>query len=123
MGSWTEHVVSWTGRPSPGLHIMRYEDMLREPERAFGAVTRFLGLNPRRERLLKAIEQSSFRNMQEQESRKGFEERSDKSERFFREGRAGQWREVMTPAQIEAIVTAHRQQMTRFGYYPLPAQD
>jgi hypothetical protein len=27
----------------------------------------------------------------------------------------------MTQAQIEAVVTAHRQQMTRFGYYPLPA--
>jgi hypothetical protein len=121
LGSWTEHVASWTARPSPALHVMRYEDMLNEPERAFGGVTRFLGLNPRRERLLKAIEQSSFRNMQEQESQRGFEERSDKAERFFREGRAGQWREAMTPAQIEAVVAAHRQQMTRFGYYPLPA--
>jgi hypothetical protein len=121
MGSWTEHVASWTARPSPALHVMRYEDMLNEPEKAFGSVVRFLGLNPRRERLLKAIEQSSFRNMQQQESQKGFEERSDKSERFFREGRAGQWREAMTQAQIEAVVTAHRQQMTRFGYYPLPA--
>lgn len=123
MGSWTEHVVSWTGRPNPALHVMRYEDMLNEPERAFGGVTKFLGLNPHPARLLKAIEQSSFRNMQEQESQKGFEERSDKSDRFFREGRAGQWREKMTAAQIEAIVAAHRQQMTRFGYYPLPKQN
>jgi hypothetical protein len=121
MGSWTEHVLSWTGRPSPALHVMRYEDMLNEPEKAFGGVTRFLGLNPVRPRLLKAIEQSSFRNMQEQEQQKGFDERSDKSGRFFREGRAGQWREVLTSAQIDAIVTAHRQQMTRFGYFPLPA--
>ena len=123
MGSWSEHVVSWTGRPSPGLHVMRYEDMLSEPEKAFGALTRFLGLNPQRGRLLKAIEQSSFRNMQKQEEQKGFDERSDKSERFFREGRAGQWREILTAEQIDAVVAAHRQQMSRFGYYPLPAPN
>jgi hypothetical protein len=123
MGSWSEHVVSWTGRPSPGLHIMRYEDMLNDAEKAFAGVTRFLGLNPPRGRLLKAIEQSSFRNMQQQEQQKGFDERSDKSDRFFRQGRAGQWRETLTAAQIDAIVGAHRQQMTRFGYFPLPPSN
>ncbi|HWA45723.1 MAG TPA: sulfotransferase domain-containing protein [Hypericibacter adhaerens] len=123
LGSWTEHVASWTSRPNPALHVMRYEDMLAEPERAFGAVTNFLGLTVRRERLLKAIEQSSFRNMREQESQKGFAERSDKSDRFFREGRAEQWREVMTQEQVDAIVAAHRQQMSRFGYFPLPKRN
>jgi hypothetical protein len=123
MGSWSEHVASWTGRPSPALHVMRYEDMLTDPEKAFGGVVRFFGLNASRPRLLKAIEQSSFRNLQEQEQQKGFEERPDKSERFFREGRAGQWRDKLTPAQIEAVVKAHRQQMSRFGYYPLPNQN
>ena len=102
---------------------MRYEDMLNDPERSFGAVVKFLGLNASRARLLKAIDQSSFKNMQAQEAQKGFEERSDKSGRFFREGRAGQWREILTPVQIEAVVSVHRQQMARFGYFPLPARN
>jgi hypothetical protein len=123
IGSWSEHVASWTARPSPALHVMRYEDMLSDPERAFGSVVKFLGLNASRARLLKAIEQSSFKTMQEQEAQKGFEERSDKSKRFFREGRAGQWREVLTAAQIDAVVAAHRQQMARFGYFPLPQRS
>lgn len=120
IGSWSEHVRSWTRRPSRGLHVMRFEDMLENPERAFGAVLRFLGLDPPKDRLLKAIEQSSFDNLRRQEAERGFRERGEQADRFFRDGRAGQWREVLTPAQIEAIVDAHKEQMARFGYYPLP---
>jgi hypothetical protein len=37
---------------------------------------------------------------------------------FFREGRIGQWREVLTQPQIDLIVADHREQMARFGYWP-----
>ena len=40
--------------------------------------------------------------------------------RFFREGKAGQWKRKMTREQVDAVVEAHREQMTRFGYLPLP---
>jgi Sulfotransferase domain len=120
-GSWSENVESWTARPSPALHVMRYEDMLAEPERTFGAVTRFLGLNTSTERLRHAIELSSFDKLRQQEEQRGFKERSTASERFFRVGRAGQWRTKLTPAQVEAVVRVHEKQMRRFGYLPLPA--
>jgi len=119
-GSWSENVESWTSRPNPALHVMRYEDMLAQPEQTFGAVARFLGLNPAPDRLRRAIEQSSFETLQRQEARHGFKERSKASRRFFREGRAGQWRERLAPAQVEALVKAHEKQMRRFGYLPLP---
>ena len=38
---------------------------------------------------------------------------------FFREGRAGQWKEVLTQAQVDRIVRDHGEQMARFGYLPL----
>lgn len=53
------------------------------------------------------------------EEKAGFLERSEKAERFFRDGRAGQWKEVLTPAQIARIVDAHKEQMERFGYLPI----
>jgi Sulfotransferase domain len=118
LGSWSEHVTSWTGRPHPGLHVMRYEDMLDEPERAFGAVASFLGLKPPRERLLRAIERCRFGELRKREEQQGFKERGDAAERFFREGRAGQWREALTAEQVERIVSAHRPTMQRFGYLP-----
>jgi hypothetical protein len=39
-------------------------------------------------------------------------------EAFFREGKAGQWKKVLTKEQIAAIVDTHREQMARFGYLP-----
>ena len=38
---------------------------------------------------------------------------------FFREGRAGQRKEVLTPVQVDRIVKDHGEQMRRFGYLPL----
>jgi len=119
-GSWSEHVLSWTLNAHPGLHTIRYEDMLEAPMKTFAGVLKFLGLNVNRERLDKAIKLSSFRVLQEQEKRQGFVEKTEVSERFFREGKAGQWKRQMTQGQVDAVVAAHREQMARFGYWPLP---
>jgi hypothetical protein len=116
--SWSEHVLSWTERPHPGLHVLRYEDMLAEPTGTFRAVARFLGLDPPRPRLERAIRRSSFRVLQEQERRHGFAERSPLAAKFFREGKAGQWRRALTPEQADRMVASHRRQMERFGYLP-----
>ena len=117
-GSWSEHVRSWTSRPSPGLHVVRYEDMLSAPNKSFAAIDRFLQLSSPRDRLERAIRRSSFKVLQEQEKRRGFREKTDVAERFFRAGKAGQWRTVLSRAQIDRVVDAHRDQMERFGYLP-----
>jgi len=116
--SWSVHVESWTARPHPGLHVVRYEDMHAKPQQAFGGIAAFLGLKPPRERLERAIRHSSFRSLRDQEDKKGFAERSPVAERFFREGKSGQWRSVLTPDQVKRIVQDHRAQMARFGYVP-----
>jgi hypothetical protein len=74
---------------------------------------------PSESELADAIDRSSFERLREQEEKAGFKERPDEAERFFREGRAGQWKEVLTPQQIQRIVDAHGEQMQRFGYLPL----
>ncbi len=117
--SWSIHVESWTSKPWPGLLVVRYEDMLNAPIRAFSRVTDFLGLKPPRRRLEKAIELSSFKSLRSQEDKQGFSEKSPFADRFFREGRAGQWRESLTPIQVEKVVSAHKEKMQRFGYWPL----
>jgi hypothetical protein len=117
-GQWSEHVASWTATPSPTLHVMRYEDMLANPWKSFSGLTKFLGLAAPRARIEKAIRLSSFRVLKEQEQRGGFRERPARMAAFFREGKAGQWRKILTPAQVSAIVAVHREQMARFGYVP-----
>ncbi len=117
--SWSIHVDSWTNPPRPGLAVLRYEDMLNNPIKTFGGLTQFLGLNPPRKRLERAIERASFKTLRRQEDEQGFKEKSPFAQKFFRDGRAGQWRELLTPAQIDKVANAHKEQMQRFGYWPL----
>ena len=116
--SWSAHVESWTARPNPQLLVLRYEDLLADPAKHFGVVTEFLGLQPSQERLHRAVRNSSFEVLKAQEQRDGFRERPEHAAAFFREGRAEQWREVLTPAQIRRIIADHREQMARLGYIP-----
>ena len=115
-GSWSEHVKSWTATPNPALHVVRYEDMAREPQRAFGGVARFLGLQVTAARIAHAIEHSSFAVLREQELRKGFRERSRKSDSFFDSGQVGRGTQVLAPSLIESLHASHAEQMARFGY-------
>jgi hypothetical protein len=100
--------------------VVRYEDLLGSPRRTFGGIAAFLGLAPVPERLDKAIRQSSFRVLQEQERRHGFRERSLKSDRFFRQGGSGEGRRALSAAQIERLCSANAEQMRRFGYDARP---
>jgi hypothetical protein len=118
-GSWSQHVLSWTRKPHPAIYVMRYEDMLAGPQKTFGALARHLLFKPTEDQLADAIDRSSFERLREQEENEGFRERPEQAKRFFREGRAGQWKEVLTPKQIDRIVDAHHEQMQRFGYLPL----
>jgi hypothetical protein len=117
-GSWSQHVLSWTRKPHPAIYVMRYEDMLAEPRKAFGGLARHLLFKPSEDQLTDAIDRSSFERLREQEEKEGFRERPEKAERFFREGRTGQWKEVLTQNQVQRIVDAHHEQMQRFGYLP-----
>ena len=108
--------------PSHALHIVRYEDMAREPLRAFGVVAGFLGMRAGPERVARAVERSAFSVLQRQETRHGFRERSNKSDRFFRAGEVGQGRRLLSHDLITALCDAHRESMVRFAYWPPPAQ-
>jgi hypothetical protein len=118
LGSWSQHVLSWTHKPHQALFVMRFEDMLAAPERTFGALARHLLLAPTPQQLAAAIDRSSFSTLRAQEESEGFHERPVKTDRFFRDGRAGQWKDILTERQVSQIVEDHGPQMGRFGYLP-----
>lgn len=119
--SWSTHVASWTARENPSLLVLRYEDMLARPRRFFRRACDFLGLSPPRERLDRAIRNSSFRALQAQEKRDGFKERSEYAQAFFRSGTKDQWRKLLTSEQITRITDTHAAQMRHFRYLPPPS--
>jgi hypothetical protein len=118
VGSWSENVSSWTRKSHSALIVVRYEDMLERPEETFGKLADFLLARPSRPELLAAIEKSSFRRLREQEEAHGFQEQPTAEGRFFRAGKAGGWKERLSPDQVAAIVAHHREQMARFNYLP-----
>jgi hypothetical protein len=117
LGSWSHHVGSWTEPPGPGPHVLRYEDMLGAPVKAFGGLVRFLGLPKDPARLKRAIDFSSFRELSGQERTTRFvEARPDGKSPFFRAGQTGAWRQVLTEAQAEALIAKHGHVMAKMGY-------
>lgn len=115
-GSWSQHVRSWTGKPHRAIAVMRYEDMLENPEASFRALAAHLLLSPTAGQLAEAVRRSSFETLRRQEAAEGFREKPAAADTFFREGRAGQWRERLSRRQIRRIVQAHGEEMRRFGY-------
>ncbi|MCP4330959.1 MAG: sulfotransferase domain-containing protein [Alphaproteobacteria bacterium] len=117
MSSWANHVHSWTRRPHPRLLVVRYEDMLSDPMKSFDAMVRHVGLSPNRDQMTRAIENSSFEKLKAQESRSGFIE-APEGRKFFRSGRAGQWKSELKPRLVERLVRDQGAVMEKFGYLP-----
>lgn len=120
ISSWSVHVHFWTRRQNSRLHVMRYEDMQRNPEKAFDDVLRFLGVEPEPARFARALRFSSFDRSQKQEREHGFKEKPEAAASFFRSGRSGDWQNILTADQIDQIERDHGLEMQRFGYL-LPA--
>ena len=114
--SWSNHVNTWTGVDIGPRLVVRYEDMLASPMDTFMEVARFMGLNDDADAVSRAIRHSSFDELRAQEDEHGFQEAPPGDDHFFRKGRAGAWREVLSEAQVRQIIHDHRETMHRFGY-------
>ncbi len=116
MGTWSQHVESWTKNPLFNTCAVRYEDMRTKPSQTFAKITAFLKLPYDTAQINQAVRNTSFEGLQEQEKATGFRERPQKVDRFFRKGMVGDWQETLSPEQVEKIVDAHGPVMQQFGY-------
>ncbi len=114
--TWSRHVKSWVDDSELSVHMMRYEDMVQHPVETFTAAARFADLSTEPGAIERAIAFSSFDVLQSQEREHGFSEKPSGAESFFRKGKVGAWREVLSDQQVDQIVQDHRQVMSRFGY-------
>ncbi len=117
-GSWSQNVASWTDQSNPAVLAVRYEDMVDRPDKTFTRIARHLRLKPDGEQIRRAIAMTSFDRLRAAEASAGFAEKPKTAESFFRQGRAGQWRERLSPEQIAAIIATHGRMMARFDYLP-----
>jgi len=116
LGSWSDHVRSWTKKPHFPLLLLRYEDLKTDPHTHFARLVKHLGLEPEEERLDRAIRFSSFEEVQRQETEHGFVERSPTTEKFFHSGQSGAWKGSLAPELVAQIREQHGRVMARHGY-------
>lgn len=115
LGTWSWHVQSWLDAAGFPVSVLRYEDMHARPQEVFTAACHFAGFPDEPARVARALAHARFESVRSQELSGGFREARDRRQ-FFRQGRAGGWREVLSPGQVSAIVQAHGEVMRRFGY-------
>ncbi|MBA8885891.1 hypothetical protein FHW12_000082 [Dokdonella fugitiva] len=118
LGSWSLHVQGWADMANDRVLVLRYEDLIDKPVKAFAKVARLVGLGQDRTRIERAIRHAGFQSLASMEKKHGFVEASGKGARFFRKGRVNEWREALSREQVQRVLAAHREQMQRFGYVP-----
>jgi hypothetical protein len=102
------------------LLLVRYEDMLANTASELSRVADFLGLHEGEgtEASRKAADAAEFSNLRRQENERGFREKPQTAARFFREGRAGEGKEVLPFHLLKKIGADHGDVMERLGYQP-----
>lgn len=116
LGSWSDHVKSWTSHTDFPVLVMRYEDMLSDPHASFGKFLTHIGIPVCEERLARAIKFSAFDELAGQEEKTGFGEMSGSGARFFGKGTAGHWQRELDKNIIKKIKKDHRVIMEQYGY-------
>ncbi|MEM7597098.1 MAG: sulfotransferase domain-containing protein [Pseudomonadota bacterium] len=116
LGSWSEHVNSWTKNKVFPTLVLRYEDLQTKPEESFSSLLKHIGIPVDEKRLDKAIGFSSFKELSKQESEDGFAEASVKSDAFFSKGTSGQWVDELDADLALETRKKHEAVMKKFGY-------
>lgn len=117
--TWSIHATTWVKKNKDiPIKVVRYEDMLDNPEYEFERILEAFGFAKiNRDKFNFALEVTNFANLREMEDKEGFREKGQ-GEKFFRVGKSGQWKDVLTSEQVERIEADHGEVMEEYGYEP-----
>jgi hypothetical protein len=114
--TWGEHYESWTNQSEIPVLVIRYEDMKAEPLATFKKIVAFFKLNKSEEQIQNALDACAFDKLKKAEDEDGFREKNKKSERFFRKGKIGSWKEELSEEQIDILLKDHKVVMIKLNY-------
>ena len=87
VGSWKDHVQSYTTMNYQNTQVFRYEDLRADTVKTFSEMLEHAGVDVDTKKVRNAVELTELSKLREQEDRKGFREASKKANRFFGEGK------------------------------------
>ncbi len=116
LGSWSSHVKSWQTSSLSNVLLIRYEDLIAGPKEQFSLVAKHLGFEASEVAILRAINATTFEQLQALEENDGFNERAPEQHAFFRNGCVGDWQSKLNSAQIQIVIDRHYEVMIEQGY-------
>jgi hypothetical protein len=122
LGNWEDHTLSWLRmrQDRPTYRLVRYEDLLSQPEDELAKLTALLPIPLRGERIARAVELSSAENMRSLEKKQGRQWHTTRDTRqdiaFVREAKSGGWRERLSPECVQLIEQVWGGTMRELGY-------
>ena len=118
--SWQEHAFSWlnSGPQARGiqLHVIRYEDLLSEPAQELQKMVDFFAISASSADIERAIQKTTLDEMRQKESQGAVPGASAAGFNFIGKGRANQWHEQLTPAQLALVEKYAGDLLQRYGY-------
>lgn len=116
LNTWSNHYKSWVEQHDIPVLVVKYEDLLDNPQKKFSEILNFIGVKVHKEKLIDAIQFSSFENLKKQEQQFGFEEKSVFSTIFFHTGKSGYFKNILNVNQINTIFSNHNEIIYKLGY-------
>lgn len=109
-------MTSWGAR-SDRIAIVKYEDLLADAGIMLRKVLAQIAVNYQEQMLHSAVELCTFqrmRELEEQEDKTGAQ--PNPAVPFIRKGTAGQWREFLSPGQIDTVKRKYGELLIELGY-------
>ena len=117
--SWKINYLSWKNSKYPKL-IIKYEELKKNPfdtfKKILNFISRFKKIEIDDEKIHKTIKKCEFKNLQNQEKKKGFKERKGK-DLFFRKGEIDEWKDKLPNSLNELIKKNFNSEMQELGYF------
>ena len=116
LSTWSNHVSSWVGEKVFPVHVVKYEDMMKDAGKELTEVLEFLGIEVDKALVKKAVDATKISKLKKAEEAKGFVENAGKKPAtFFNEG-GSRWQDELGPKWIRRIEADHGAVMKQLGY-------
>ena len=118
LGSWSENYKSWKNFNLKNKIIIKYEDLISNPNKYFSKIVTYLnevdGIEINEQMINKSIENTNFKNLQNLEKKFGFSEKEYGV--FFRKGKSGNWKKELDKKITFQIEQTFKEEMKELGY-------
>ncbi len=116
IGSLNNHVLEWTKLNLDQLILVKYENLLDDPNKEFKRILKELNLDFKKSEIATAVSKSSFNVLKAKEKISPFREKNPKSKEFFRKGHKISWKKELTLIQKQKLIDQHQLMMKKLGY-------